>query len=269
MHDGDCYVEPLARGRTVIMYDQRGGGRSELLSDPARLTASAHVRDLEALRQHFRLERMDLIALSWGAGLAAMYAAEYPALVNRILIAAPMPIAQDPYATARRSAVDAALGTTARARLTEISQLMANATDDEAVRLCRETFDIGARPYLKKPENWTRESCNRCDVPPAAIRNRAVIARATMGSIGAWDFRPLLRRLTMPVLIMEGADSVVPLDSTREWAALAPNARLLLFRDAGHLFPVEQPERFRAAADEFLSGRFPKDAATVSKLGGR
>src|SRR5688500_6912018 len=41
-------LEPLAKNYTVLMYDQRGGGRSELIKDPNLLTAAHHVRDLEA-----------------------------------------------------------------------------------------------------------------------------------------------------------------------------------------------------------------------------
>ncbi len=102
MHDGGCYFEALARGRTIIMYDQRGGGRSEVVSDPELLTAAHHVRDLEALRQHFGLEKMDIIGLSWGTGLAALYAAEHPERVRSMLLVGPMPVAKTPFDAERR-----------------------------------------------------------------------------------------------------------------------------------------------------------------------
>jgi pimeloyl-ACP methyl ester carboxylesterase/ketosteroid isomerase-like protein len=43
---------PLARGRAVVHYDQRGIGRSTPLTDPERLSVERHVEDLEALRTH-------------------------------------------------------------------------------------------------------------------------------------------------------------------------------------------------------------------------
>ena len=39
-------LQRLATTRTVVMYDQRGGGRSEVIKDPRRLTALDHIRDL-------------------------------------------------------------------------------------------------------------------------------------------------------------------------------------------------------------------------------
>jgi len=67
--DGGYDMEPLARGRSLIMYDQRGSGRSEIVSGPRLLTVAYQVRDLEAFRQHFNLERMTVVGLSWGTGL--------------------------------------------------------------------------------------------------------------------------------------------------------------------------------------------------------
>jgi pimeloyl-ACP methyl ester carboxylesterase len=176
-----------------------------------------------------------------------------------------MPVARTPFAAERRTAIDAARDGAERARLSEISQLTPRAGDAEIVALCREGYSIGARAYLVNPAHWERERCDRCDAPPASIRNRGVIARATIDSLGDWDFRPLLRKLPMPALVLEGAESKVPLDSTRAWAAEMIDARLLLVKNAGHLFPIEQPDAFDAAIKRFLGGDFPPGAEVVRK----
>jgi proline iminopeptidase len=50
-------LEPLAKNRTVIYYDQRGGGRSDLIKDPDKLSISKHIEDLEAIRLFFNSTR--------------------------------------------------------------------------------------------------------------------------------------------------------------------------------------------------------------------
>ena len=251
-------LDALARGRTVIMYDQRGSGRSEIVIDPARLEAEDHVRDLEALRQHFGLERMSLIGLSWGSGLATLYAAQYPERVERMLLISPMSPTQA-LAAARASHLDALLGPAALARREAIRARWSRAGDEEVVALCEEAIDMIFRLYLARPTPERLALARfRCDIPPAAIRNRPNIERATMGSLGEWDFRPLLARLTMPVLVMEGARTNVPLDATRAWVAALPNGRLHLIENAGHEFFLDQPRKFERAADLFLRGRFPR-----------
>lgn len=94
---GDALEALAGPLRTVTLYDQRGSGRSDIVSDRSRLTAAHHVRDLEALRRHFGLARISLAGLSWGAGLAALYASEHPARVDRLLLISPLPPAKVPY----------------------------------------------------------------------------------------------------------------------------------------------------------------------------
>lgn len=263
MASGCLDAEPLAKGRTLIMYDQRGSGRSELVSDSRLLTPSHHVRDLEALRQHFGIGRMTLLGFSWGAGLAALYAMEHSERVRRLLLIAPLPPARTPYWEQRLAKVNAKLGAAVATRVNDIRRRIPQAGDDETVALCRE-LRIGYRAYLANPANVSRVR-DRCDAPPASIRNGVLVSRATLDALGDWDFRPRLARLRMPVLVVEGAQTEVPLEATWEWAATLPNARLLLIPDAGHELWAEQPAAFLRAADEFLGGRYPQEATVVKK----
>ncbi|HVF46544.1 MAG TPA: alpha/beta fold hydrolase [Pyrinomonadaceae bacterium] len=77
-------LEPLARGRRVIYYDQRGNGRSELIKDGGKLGYQHHVADLDAVRQHFKLERMTLLGNSWGRLLISLYAVAYPSARRKV-----------------------------------------------------------------------------------------------------------------------------------------------------------------------------------------
>lgn len=251
------FMEPLAIGRTVIMYDQRGSGLSDVVSDPKLLTATHHVRDLEAVRRHFGIERMSLIGLSWGTALASLYAAEHPKRVERLLLISPMSPTRT-FADERRARLNSLLGEATVSRRNEIVKRLPLANDKDTVALCRELSDITFRLYLAEvtPEKL-RHAASRCDIPPAAIRNRPVVDAATFTSIGEWDFRPLLSRLRMPALILEGTETNVPLDATRVWADIMPNARLLLLSKAGHELFLDQPAVFARAAEQFLRGRFP------------
>ena len=256
-HGNGEYMDALARGRTVIMYDQRGSGRSEIVTDPAQLEADDHVRDLEALRRHFGIRRMSLIGLSWGSGLATLYAAQHPERVRRMILISPMPPTRA-FASVRAGRLDSLLGPVSLARREAIRARWSQAGDSEMVDLCHEAIDITFRQYLVRatPEKLGVARL-RCNIPPAAIRNRIAVEAATWGSLGDWDFRPMLQRLTMPVLVMEGMRTNVPLDATRAWAAALPDSRLLLVGDAGHELFLDQPEAFTRAAEQFLRGRYP------------
>ena len=91
------------RGYTFVSYDQRSGGRSELVRDTNKLHMIDHVQDLEALRQHLHIEKLTLIGLSWGAAILTYYANRFPQNVKRFVFFSPMPPNTE-YAK-RRSAV--------------------------------------------------------------------------------------------------------------------------------------------------------------------
>ena len=63
----------LARWQ-VVLFDQRGCGRSTPLGDIAHNTTADLVDDIEALRQHLGIARWLVVGGSWGATLALTYA---------------------------------------------------------------------------------------------------------------------------------------------------------------------------------------------------
>lgn len=254
-------MDRLARGRTLVMYDQRGSGRSDVISDAKRLTAADHVRDLEAIRRHFKVSRMALIGLSWGAGLALLYAAEHPTHVKQLLLVSPMPLTKQSM-TERLSHMASVLGPEATARARQIRDELRTADDETVHDLCREASALIFRAYLLNatPEALAR-AAKRCDIPAAAIRNRPIVEQATLASLGEWDFRSIAKGIRVPTLILEGAETTVPLAPTREWTTAIPNARLMLISKAGHELFLDQPEAFLAAAETFLRGSFPSQAS--------
>lgn len=62
----------------VILFDQRGCGRSTPLGELRHNTSAHLVADMEALRQHVDVAQWLVVGGSWGAGLGLAYAAAHP-----------------------------------------------------------------------------------------------------------------------------------------------------------------------------------------------
>src|SRR5262245_60552567 len=66
----------------VIRWDQRGCGRSERRGP---YSMARTVADLDAVREHFGLERVALLGHSWGGQLALRYALDNPDRVSKLV----------------------------------------------------------------------------------------------------------------------------------------------------------------------------------------
>ncbi len=62
----------------VVIFDQRGAGRSRPLGSLAQNTTADLVGDIETLRRHLGIERWMLFGGSWGSTLALAYAQAHP-----------------------------------------------------------------------------------------------------------------------------------------------------------------------------------------------
>ncbi len=77
----------LAHGRRLIAYDLRNRGRSDSVTDRGKLSWGVHqdVDDLEAIRRHFDVSRIDLIGHSYLGVVVALYAMKHPLHVGRVI----------------------------------------------------------------------------------------------------------------------------------------------------------------------------------------
>jgi proline iminopeptidase len=62
----------------IVLYDQRGAGRSTPVADIVDNTTAHLIADLERLREHLRIDRWVLFGGSWGSTLALAYAEAHP-----------------------------------------------------------------------------------------------------------------------------------------------------------------------------------------------
>jgi len=65
----------------LVIFDQRGAGRSRPLGELRANTTAHLVADIEALRKHLNVERWLLFGGSWGSTLALAYAQAHPTRV--------------------------------------------------------------------------------------------------------------------------------------------------------------------------------------------
>jgi proline iminopeptidase len=70
----------------IVLFDQRGCGRSKPHAELAGNTTWDLVADIERLREHLRIERWQVFGGSWGSTLALAYAQTHPERVTELVL---------------------------------------------------------------------------------------------------------------------------------------------------------------------------------------
>lgn len=248
--------EPLARDRTLIAYDPRNRGRS----DPADSDIDRDIEDLETVRRHFDIEKLDLIGHSVLGLMVALYAMRYPAHVNRIVQIGPMePYAGKQYAP-HLSNQD---GMTAQV-FGRIGQLYQARTTENEVEMCRKAWAILAGLYVVNPADATKLDWGRCEL--ANERNFMTYwTERLLPSILRLNIPEEAARATAPVLTIHGTkDRNAPYGAGRDWSYLLPNGRLLTVEGAAHAPWIEAPEIVLGGMKTFFAGEWPAHAEKVT-----
>ncbi|MEV5007241.1 alpha/beta hydrolase [Streptomyces sp. NPDC056159] len=236
----------LSAHRRLVLPDLRGTGGSAVPRDPASYRCDRLVDDVEALREHLGVERVDVLAHSAGANLAALYAARHPERVGRLALITPSVLAvgievtgEVRHETARRRE-DEPWFAAAYAALEEITAGRATDAHWQAVAPLRHgRWDAAARAF---------------DAADAEQKNGdAAAAYAADGAFDPDATRAALARFTSPVLVLAGeVDLNSPPAAMAEYAGLFPHAELVVQPGAGHYPWLDDAGRFVAATAAFL-----------------
>lgn len=246
-------IAEVIPGYALLFYDQRGGGRSDPVSEEDSPGLEEHVADLEALRSALHLEDLVLIGHSGGAYIVVQYALDYPQRVEKLALIAPgTPHAEYAAETGRNffSRLDSATW----AGVSDLNASLETSEDPAAV--CEEISSILLpRVYLADPSALSQMAGSMCDAPEQALRTEGRRRQAFQASVRGRDWVPDLERIPHPVLIVHGEQDAIPIAASEAWAEGLPNSDLEVLRGVDHLPWLDQPEEFSRTVTGFLDDR--------------
>jgi pimeloyl-ACP methyl ester carboxylesterase len=233
--------------RQLVQLDPRGVGLSADPADAASLRVDRLVDDVEALRIHLGLERMDLLAHSAGAVLATLYAAAHPQRLARLVLLTPGLAALDvddpgeELAAALERQAAEPWYPAARAALDRIFE----------GDLSFEAFSA-SRPFYYG--RWDAAAQAHATVGVAERHMAARVGYFAGAVLDPAATRAALAKLDAPVLLYAGErDPMVTPELLRRAAPLFGDASVIVQPGAGHFPWIDGPAGFAAAVESFLS----------------
>ncbi len=233
-------VTPLAR------LDLRGTGESAE-ADPATYRCDRLVDDVEALRTHLGLDRIDLLGHSAGAAVAVTYAVCHPDRVDRLVLVTPTPFV-----------VGLAIADAARRAVAEQRRGEPWFPDAFAALKRIQAGDLssanrkGIAPFHYG--RWDAVTQAHYAAGPAATNIGAAEAYYSDGALDPVATRAALAGFPAPVLLVAGEYDVgLPPEAAAEYADLFPNAELVVQPAAGHFPWLDDARSFAGTVTGWLA----------------
>ncbi|OHV78585.1 3-oxoadipate enol-lactonase [Ensifer sp. LCM 4579] len=215
----------LASDHTILLYDKRGHGLSDIGEGPYSIEELA--TDLAGLLDRLAVGQAIICGLSVGGLIAQALCQRRPELARALVLSN----------TAHR--IGTAEMWDERIAAVEAKGLAAIADG---------VLERWFTPAFRRPEN----------VAFAGYRNM-LVRQPVAGYVGTCaairdaDYTDAAGKIAVPVLCIAGdQDGSTPPDLVRTTAGLIPGARFEIIRDAGHIPCIEQPEALLAVLRGFL-----------------
>ncbi|MPY58099.1 alpha/beta hydrolase [Streptomyces spongiae] len=210
-----------ARGHTVITPDQRGFGRTPLGTAPPSLDTVAD--DLAALLDRHRIGSVALAGCSMGGYAAMAFLRRHPHRVRALAL------------LATRAGADRPEEAAERIRFADL--LLDDASRDQLVAHTTPLL-LGATTRTRHPDLVERVTAMAATAAPESVAwaQCAIAARP--------DSLSVLCGADVPAVVLAGdEDELVAGDEAATMAEALPRGRLVTIEAAGHLPPLEAPDR--------------------------
>ncbi|MGV8997345.1 MAG: alpha/beta fold hydrolase [Parvibaculaceae bacterium] len=206
-------IETLSRSYRLVLWDMRGHGQSDYPLEQSAYSEGETVADMAAILDAVGADKAIVGGLSLGGYMSLSFYATHPARVSALLI------------------IDTGPGF----------------KKDET----REAWNVNAR---KTAQRYADKGLNP-NVGEERHRNAEGLVLAGRGLLTQADARVMnvLPEITVPSLIIVGADDAPFLNAANYMEAKINGARKVVIPDAGHVANIDQPQAFNAALGDFLA----------------
>jgi 3-oxoadipate enol-lactonase len=230
--------ERLAEGRQVIVFDNRGAGRSDQPAGPYSIAEMAN--DTIGLLDALGIERADVFGVSMGGMIAQEMAVNRPDRINKLILGATSPGGD--------------------------SQVLAP-PEVQAFLEPRLDLTLYEALWWGAPAGFPQEFI---DAHPEIVERKvqANMAypsnleayRAQLDAYRAFDIGDRISEICAPTLVIAGdSDILIPPENGRILAEKIPGAEFCEIEGAGHLFWISHPNETYSAVAGFLEGRGGKE----------
>jgi 3-oxoadipate enol-lactonase len=225
--DWAAQIAAFAKDHFVIAADLRGHGRSG--DPPGPYSIAGFAADHARLLEHLGCGPAHVVGISLGGAIAFQLAVDAPQRLRSLVVV--------------------------------------NSAPEMILRSAREKFAIWLRRRLVRwlgLEGFGKMLGRKLFPDPAQTAQREIFLQHfaanrerpysdSLDALVGWSISARLGEIRMPTLILAADQDYTPVAFKQAYTAQLPNAELVVVPDSRHALPMEKPEAFNQALEEFLA----------------
>jgi pimeloyl-ACP methyl ester carboxylesterase len=229
-------TDPLAAGRSVILFESAGIGRSSgKVPETVAGMADHALKFLEAIG----LTQVDVLGFSLGGMVVQVMALKRPALLRRIILTG----------TGPEGGVGVAMD---RPELLKIFVDQNMPMSEKLLKLFFETTETSQSAGRRFVERLARRTRDKDTPATAEAAGAQLAAMAKWAKSGGKPYADL-KKITQPVLVTNGNnDTMIPTVNSFTLSEHLTNAQLIIYPDSGHGALFQHAGAFTSHVSEFL-----------------
>lgn len=240
------YMLTLAKKYKLIFYDQRACGRSEIPEDTLTGTSYANmINDIEGIRKAFNIDKLNILAHSWGAVLAINYALKNGNHTRSLILSDPISLSHE---------FDSAQQQNIKERWKDT---MLAFKSKEIKRLPEPTTSIRIKlAFLSAMYDVRKIDSINVTMPRNVADALTVLYRGLMSDAEQYDrdYYTEIKAIHTPTLIIHGDYDNVVLASSEKLKASIAHSKLVRFDKSGHFPFLEENAKYTETVFKFLDG---------------
>jgi len=233
-------TDPIAAGRSVILFESAGIGRSSgKVPETVAGMADHALKFLEAIG----LTQVDVLGFSLGGMVVQVMALKRPALLRRIILTG----------TGPEGGVGVAMD---RPELLKIFVDQKMPMSEKLLKLFFETTETSQSAGRRFVERLARRTRDKDTPATAEAAGAQLAAMAKWAKSGGKPYADL-KKITQPVLVTNGNnDTMIPTINSFTLSEHLTNAQLIIYPDSGHGALFQHAGAFTSHVSEFLDRDF-------------
>jgi proline iminopeptidase len=238
-------AKDLSVTNQTIIYDQRGTGKSTVSpADSSTITMELMLEDLEVLRKHLGIDQWSILGHSFGGMLASYYASIYPEHVRSLILSSSGGI---------DLGLESYVGHSIYDRLSK--------QENDSLKYWSDRIDQGDTSYFARYRMGMALApayvYNKNNIPVIAERltqGNAVVTGLVWQDLNKIKFNcaPKLKDFNKPVLIIQGKQDIVMLQTAEYAHKVLKNSRIVIVDDCVHYGWLDNPQVYFKEVSLFL-----------------